>query len=264
MTRPPPHPKAPFPEPLEQFEQELLQPPTRGRPRNAIAGDSRSWRRRSASWPKRWRCSRRPRNSAASSRVAESQDTAPPRSGSARTASSDRSAGEAWGKYTRPSRNRSAGAWRSRPCGATATSANLLHRFDRERRTLARLHHTNIVPIYATGSEGDLLYFAMPYLVRGIARPGDQDGPLARARPATAWPARRSRSWFTRRTRGVSRPRTSRRRSGTGRHPACRRLTVHDATPSHAWPGTPHSLEGLHPHRGPGDGHGGRGAAPRP
>jgi serine/threonine protein kinase/WD40 repeat protein len=45
-----------------------------------------------------------------------------------------------------------------------AISPSLLLRFDRERRTLARLHHTNIVPIYATGSEGDLLYFAMPYL----------------------------------------------------------------------------------------------------
>ncbi|MFO0892575.1 MAG: serine/threonine-protein kinase [Isosphaeraceae bacterium] len=45
-----------------------------------------------------------------------------------------------------------------------ATSASLLARFDRERRTLARLHHTNVVPIYATGSEGELLYFAMPYL----------------------------------------------------------------------------------------------------
>ena len=44
------------------------------------------------------------------------------------------------------------------------TGATLLLRFDRERRTLARLHHTNIVPIYATGSEGDLLYFAMPYI----------------------------------------------------------------------------------------------------
>ena len=45
-----------------------------------------------------------------------------------------------------------------------ATSASLLLRFDRERRTLARLHHTNVVPIFATGCEGDLLYFAMPYL----------------------------------------------------------------------------------------------------
>jgi serine/threonine protein kinase/WD40 repeat protein len=44
------------------------------------------------------------------------------------------------------------------------TSVSLLLRFDRERRTLARLHHTNIVPIFATGCEQDLLYFAMPYL----------------------------------------------------------------------------------------------------
>ena len=42
--------------------------------------------------------------------------------------------------------------------------APLLLRFDRERRLLARLHHTNIVPIYATGHEGDLLFFAMPYI----------------------------------------------------------------------------------------------------
>src|SRR5262249_51289716 len=42
--------------------------------------------------------------------------------------------------------------------------AGLLLRFARERRTLARLHHTNIVPIYATGREDDLLFFAMPYI----------------------------------------------------------------------------------------------------
>ncbi len=45
-----------------------------------------------------------------------------------------------------------------------STSAISLLRFDRERRTLAKLHHTNIVPIFATGCEGELLYFAMPYL----------------------------------------------------------------------------------------------------
>ena len=45
-----------------------------------------------------------------------------------------------------------------------ATSPSLLLRFDRERRTLARFHHTNVVPIYATGTERDLIYFAMPYL----------------------------------------------------------------------------------------------------
>ena len=40
----------------------------------------------------------------------------------------------------------------------------MLRRFDRERELLARMHHTNIVPIFATGQEGDLLYFAMQYI----------------------------------------------------------------------------------------------------
>ena len=34
------------------------------------------------------------------------------------------------------------------------TSETKRKRFDRERRTLARLHHTNIVQIFTTGSEG--------------------------------------------------------------------------------------------------------------
>src|SRR5207244_1485000 len=45
-----------------------------------------------------------------------------------------------------------------------ADNRSFSKRFDRERRILARLHHTNIVPIYATGVEGDLLFFAMPFL----------------------------------------------------------------------------------------------------
>ena len=47
---------------------------------------------------------------------------------------------------------------------ARATDPGLLERFDRERQVLARLHHTHIVPILATGQEDDLLYFAMPYI----------------------------------------------------------------------------------------------------
>lgn len=46
-----------------------------------------------------------------------------------------------------------------------SASAGLKPRFEHERRTLARLHHTNIVPIYAAGGEGGVEYFAMPYLV---------------------------------------------------------------------------------------------------
>jgi serine/threonine protein kinase/WD40 repeat protein len=43
-----------------------------------------------------------------------------------------------------------------------ATDPLLLARFDRERKAIARLHHTHIVPIFATGKQSDLLYFAMP------------------------------------------------------------------------------------------------------
>jgi serine/threonine protein kinase len=37
-------------------------------------------------------------------------------------------------------------------------------RFLREQEVLARLHHTHIVPIHAGGQEGELQYFAMPYI----------------------------------------------------------------------------------------------------
>lgn len=37
-------------------------------------------------------------------------------------------------------------------------------RFRRERAVLAKLHQTNIVPVYAAGREGDIEYFAMQYI----------------------------------------------------------------------------------------------------
>src|SRR5713226_5401564 len=37
-------------------------------------------------------------------------------------------------------------------------------RFLREQTVLAQLHQSHIVPIYAAGEEGDLQYFAMPYI----------------------------------------------------------------------------------------------------
>lgn len=37
-------------------------------------------------------------------------------------------------------------------------------RFFREQRVLARLHQTHIVPIHTAGEDGDLLYFAMPFI----------------------------------------------------------------------------------------------------
>jgi serine/threonine protein kinase/WD40 repeat protein/tetratricopeptide (TPR) repeat protein len=39
-----------------------------------------------------------------------------------------------------------------------------LERFRREARTAARLHHTNIVPIYAVGEVGDVHYYAMQFI----------------------------------------------------------------------------------------------------
>lgn len=42
--------------------------------------------------------------------------------------------------------------------GLTATAAE---RFRREAATAAKLHHTNIVPVYATGSAGETLFYAM-------------------------------------------------------------------------------------------------------
>ena len=44
------------------------------------------------------------------------------------------------------------------------TSAELRQRFLQEARTVARLRHPNIVPVYAAGEAGGLLYFVMEYV----------------------------------------------------------------------------------------------------
>ena len=36
-------------------------------------------------------------------------------------------------------------------------------RFEREARSAARLHHTNIVPVFGVGEEGGLHYYVMQY-----------------------------------------------------------------------------------------------------
>ena len=43
-------------------------------------------------------------------------------------------------------------------------AAGARERFLREQEVRARLHHTHIVPIHAGGQDGDLEYFAMPYI----------------------------------------------------------------------------------------------------
>src|SRR6476661_5695606 len=48
--------------------------------------------------------------------------------------------------------------------GGVGTSAEIRQRFLQEARTVARLRHPNIVPVYAAGEAGGLLYFVMEYV----------------------------------------------------------------------------------------------------
>jgi len=52
------------------------------------------------------------------------------------------------------------------PSGLFA-SGNALERFHREAATVAQLHHTSIVPVYAVGEEGGVHWFAMQYIEGG-------------------------------------------------------------------------------------------------
>jgi serine/threonine protein kinase len=45
-----------------------------------------------------------------------------------------------------------------------ARDAKLLARFRRESRAAAQLHHTNIVPVFEVGQEGDICFYAMQYI----------------------------------------------------------------------------------------------------
>ena len=45
-----------------------------------------------------------------------------------------------------------------------ARDPRMLERFRREARAAARLHHTNIVPVFEVGREGDVCYYAMQFI----------------------------------------------------------------------------------------------------
>ncbi len=45
-----------------------------------------------------------------------------------------------------------------------ARDPKMLERFRREARAAARLHHTNIVPVFEVGREGDVCYYAMQFI----------------------------------------------------------------------------------------------------
>src|SRR5205823_8700334 len=47
---------------------------------------------------------------------------------------------------------------------ASALDARQRQRFENEARSAAQLHHTNIVPVYAVGSERGVHYYAMQFI----------------------------------------------------------------------------------------------------
>ncbi len=51
---------------------------------------------------------------------------------------------------------------------STLLNPHSLRRFQREARTAARLHHTNIVPVFGVGQDRGFDYIVMP-LIRGVA-----------------------------------------------------------------------------------------------
>ena len=69
-----------------------------------------------------------------------------------------------------------------------ALDSKVLKRFRREARSAARLHHSNIVPVFEVGRDGDVAYYAMQFIpgrgldkvIEGLRarrdRPADRDG----------------------------------------------------------------------------------------
>lgn len=51
---------------------------------------------------------------------------------------------------------------------AISTDKNSVYRFEREARAAARLHHTNIVPVFEVGQSGDSIYYTMQ-LIQGTS-----------------------------------------------------------------------------------------------
>ena len=98
--------------------------------------------------------------------------SAPRPAGSANFACSARWAAGAWGSSTRPSRSHSAGGSRSRSCPPVhSPMPSRSAVFEREARAAARLHHTNIVPIFGVGEyEGNTLLCDAVYPGTGPGR----------------------------------------------------------------------------------------------
>ena len=105
-------------------------------------------------------------------------------SASATSRSFGKSVAAGWASSTRHNSFPSIAGWRSRSSrGSLGLSSTAVLRFQREAEAAGRLHHTHIVPIYSTGSDGGTHYYAMELIdgpslhevIRGAAfRPGGQ------------------------------------------------------------------------------------------
>ncbi|HEY2158341.1 MAG TPA: protein kinase [Isosphaeraceae bacterium] len=87
--------------------------------------------------------------------------------------------------------------------GHVAADRKALQRFSREAKAAARLHHTNIVPVFEVGRDGDVAFYAMQFIqgqgldqiireLRRLPDPGRKSvcdrsqGPGSRSKPASA------------------------------------------------------------------------------
>src|SRR5208283_6000272 len=80
--------------------------------------------------------------------------------------------------------------------GHVAGDRMALERFRREAKAAARLHHTNIVPVFEVGREGDVSFYAMQLIqgqgldqvideLRRLRVPGRKSDALGPVRPET-------------------------------------------------------------------------------
>ena len=109
--------------------------------------------------------------------------------------------------------------------GHVASDRLALERFRREAKAAARLHHTNIVPVFEVGRDGEVAYYAMQFIQgQGLDQVIDE---LARLRepgaaspqwetaPGRPWPPRPAASGARARPgRGVAPQRPARDRRG--------------------------------------------------
>ena len=85
--------------------------------------------------------------------------------------------------------------------GQVSGDRMVLERFRREARAAARLHHTNIVPVYEVGQDGDVRFYAMQFIqgqgldavITELRRLRDRARSQSRIKAASAGQSRRPR-----------------------------------------------------------------------